>query len=168
MSAAWIALGSNLGDRSQYLELALRRLDDHPAIQVAACSHIYETEPVGYLEQPRFLNMAAELQTSLKPLELLQFMLEVERALGRERTIPNGPRTVDLDLLMYENETLSTDELVLPHPRMVERAFVLIPFADVRPEFEFIRTSLDKLHGKEDVTLWKKTSWRRGSGLFGS
>ena len=135
-SEAYIALGANLGDRQDTLLEALNRLDAHDQIVVQRCSHMYETEPVGYVDQPLFLNMAAAVRTTLSPQELLQQMLRIEQELGRVRDIRWGPRTVDLDLIWMEGQVLDTPELVLPHPRMQERAFVLVPLKDIVPPNE--------------------------------
>ena len=115
---------------------ALERLDEVPGIEVERVSNLYETEPVGYVDQPMFLNMAAAVSTSLSPHELLAVMQQIEKQLGRVRHIHWGPRTVDLDLLWMEGRRLDTPDLVLPHPRMQERAFVLRPLADIVPELE--------------------------------
>jgi 2-amino-4-hydroxy-6-hydroxymethyldihydropteridine diphosphokinase len=131
---AYIAVGSNLGDRALRLYDGLRRLlDDVPAR--ARLSPLYETDPVGYLDQPRFLNGVVELAGELPaPLELLDVCLAVEARLGRERSIANGPRTIDLDLLLYDDARTDGPRLTLPHPRMHERAFVLVPLADLAPD----------------------------------
>lgn len=130
---AAIALGSNLvsefGDREANLREAVRRLEELG--EVKAVSSFHDTEPVGYLDQPRFLNGAAVLETSLGPLELMRALLEIESAMGRERVITNGPRVIDLDLLLYGNRVMSTAELTLPHPEMQERRFVLEPLNEV-------------------------------------
>lgn len=131
MWEAYAALGANLGDREASLREAIKRLDDTQGVQVRRLSRIYETDPVGYTNQPAFLNMAACLQTSLEPLQLLRAMLDIEREMGRVRDIRWGPRVIDLDLLLYENAQMETEELELPHPRMGERAFVLVPLRDV-------------------------------------
>jgi 2-amino-4-hydroxy-6-hydroxymethyldihydropteridine diphosphokinase len=133
---AHIGLGSNLGDREATLREALRRLDAVDGIAVVAVSSFRETDPVGVLDQPRFVNAAAELETSLRPHDLLDRLLEVERALGRDRTQEArwGPRTVDLDLLLYGNETVDEPWLEVPHPRLAERAFVLEPLLELDPD----------------------------------
>lgn len=131
MKLAYVALGANLGDRERSLAEALRRLNEMPGIRVERVSGVYETDPVGYTDQPIFLNMAAALFTSLPPLELLRALLALELEMGRVREFRWGPRVIDLDLLSYEGETFETDELTLPHPRMGERAFVLAPLRDV-------------------------------------
>src|SRR5689334_24340244 len=125
---AYIALGSNLGDRRDYLDRALQALKQRPGIIVRQVSSYYETAPVGGPPgQGDFLNAAAELHTDLKPKELLQTLLEIERQLGRVREVPMGPRTVDLDLLLYGDLIRDEIELTIPHPRMHERLFVLQP-----------------------------------------
>jgi 2-amino-4-hydroxy-6-hydroxymethyldihydropteridine diphosphokinase len=133
---AFIGLGSNLGQREGTLREALRMLDEPEGIEVAAVSSFRETDPVGVVDQPRFVNAAAALETSLSPRELLARLLEVERALGRDRSAeePWGPRTVDLDLLLYGDETIAEPGLEVPHPRLAERAFVMEPLLELDPE----------------------------------
>lgn len=170
-SEAYIALGANLGNREDTLMEALMRLNAHPGIQVQRCSNLYETDPVGYLDQPCFVNMAAALVTTLEPKALLEVMLETEQALGRERIVRWGPRTVDLDLLWMDGVEMDTPVLTLPHPRMMERAFVLVPLADIVPEGESselhhqIQQSLNNLNGKEGVRFWKTCTWLSASAL---
>ena len=128
MTLAYVGLGSNLGDR----EAAIRAAAE--AIGAQRLSPIVETEPWGYADQPRFLNAVAELETGLSARQLLDLLLEVERRLGRERTGPRwGPRTIDLDLLLYGDETVDEPGLVVPHPRLVEREFALRPLAELVP-----------------------------------
>lgn len=129
---AIIALGANLGNREATLRLALGKLES-AGIRVLAVSDFIETEPVGYTDQPDFLNgtAALEIPEALSPEALLELLLSTEIALGRERPFPNAPRTCDLDLLFFEDETRATPQLILPHPRWQERAFVLIPLADL-------------------------------------
>jgi 2-amino-4-hydroxy-6-hydroxymethyldihydropteridine diphosphokinase len=137
MARAFVGLGANLGDREATIEQALELLRGTPGIIVVAVSTFRETEPVGYLDQPRFLNGAAELETTLSPRELLDRMLAVEHALGRERTGPRfGPRTIDLDLLLYRDETIDAPGLRVPHPRLHERRFALEPLAELDPGLE--------------------------------
>ena len=132
---AYVGLGGNLGDRRSYLEGALELLRADTGIRVAAVSSFRETDPVGYVDQPRFLNAVAAVETELPPRELLERLLAVERALGRERTGPRyGPRAIDLDLLLYGDEVIDEPGLVVPHPRLAERAFVLEPLAELAPE----------------------------------
>jgi 2-amino-4-hydroxy-6-hydroxymethyldihydropteridine diphosphokinase len=134
---AYVGLGSNLGDREATLLQAVAALGDVPGIEVVAVSSLRETDPVGYLDQPRFLNGAAAIETELAPRELLAALLEVERGLGRTRDGERyGPRTIDLDLLLYGDLTLAEAGLELPHPRAHERRFVLEPLAEVAPGLE--------------------------------
>jgi len=136
---AAIALGSNLnsefGDREANLEEAVQRIGGLG--EVRAVSSFFDTEPVGFLEQPRFLNGALVLETELEPVELMRELLGVERAMGRERegAIAKGPRVIDLDLLLYGDVVMSTEELTLPHPEMQARRFVLEPLAEIAPEW---------------------------------
>ncbi|MFD0698938.1 2-amino-4-hydroxy-6-hydroxymethyldihydropteridine diphosphokinase [Paenibacillus sp. GCM10027628] len=158
---AYVALGSNIDDRELYLQQAIVALNEHAGIKVTAQSSIFETDPVGYVDQSAFLNMVIEISTTLPADELLTTMLAIEQRLGRTRDLRWGPRTIDLDMLLYGEERLSTPDLIIPHPRMHERAFVLVPLAEVLynrqdAAFEFITAQLEKLEGKEGVVLWKK------------
>ncbi len=131
----YIGVGANLGDREATIRTALDRLDAEEEIEVVRVSSLRETDAVGYLDQPRFLNGAAALETDLPPRELLERMLAVERELGRVRDGPRfGPRTIDLDLLLYGDAVVDEPGLLIPHPRMAERAFVLEPLAELDPE----------------------------------
>lgn len=134
MRRAVVALGTNLGQREENLRRALEALEALPDTQIAAVSSLYETDPVGYADQPCFLNMAAVVETSLSARALLGACLGIEAALGRVRTFPNAPRTIDLDLLVVQGEDSSDPELTLPHPRMGQRGFVLAPLRDLFPD----------------------------------
>ena len=131
-----IALGSNLGDREGNLHEAVRRMG--ALGRVVAISIFHDTEPVGYLDQPRFLNGAALLETELSPHDLLHGLLSVEQDMGRDRaSVPaKGPRVIDLDLLLYGGTVLQSDELTVPHPAMHERGFVLAPLAEIASEMQ--------------------------------
>jgi 2-amino-4-hydroxy-6-hydroxymethyldihydropteridine diphosphokinase len=132
MPLVYVGLGSNLGDREQTIHAALELLESDPEIVVAAVSSLRETDPVGYTDQPKFLNGAAALRTELSPRALLERLLEIERELGRERSGPRyGPRTIDLDLLLYGDEEINETGLRIPHPRLAEREFVLEPLAEL-------------------------------------
>jgi 2-amino-4-hydroxy-6-hydroxymethyldihydropteridine diphosphokinase len=134
MPRAYVGLGANLGDREGALRAALAALDATEGIEVVAVSTLRETDPVDYLDQPRFLNGAAALDTTLAPRELLDALLEVERSLGRTREGPRfGPRTIDLDLLLYGDEQVAEPGLQVPHPRLHERMFVLEPLFELAP-----------------------------------
>lgn len=137
MPLVYIGLGANLGDRERTIRTALDRLDANPAVEILRVSSLRETEPVGYADQPRFLNGVAALETTLGPRELLDLMLAVERDLGRTREGPRfGPRTIDLDLLLHGQEVVDEPGLRVPHPRMAERAFVLEPLAELDPALQ--------------------------------
>jgi 2-amino-4-hydroxy-6-hydroxymethyldihydropteridine diphosphokinase len=134
MPLAYIALGSNLGDRAQALYLAIAHLGSLG--RVIARSSLYETEPVGYHEQPAFLNAVVALETDLEPLPLLRVLLSIEAEMGRDRSrgTPKGPRTLDLDLLLVADRIVADEELTLPHPALTNRRFVLAPLAEIAPE----------------------------------
>ena len=135
MARTHVGLGANLGEREETLRRALELLAETAGIEVVAVSSLRETDPVGYLDQPRFLNGAAALETSLSPRELLDALLSVERELGRTREGARfGPRAVDLDLLLYADAQLDEPGLTLPHPRLHERRFALEPLAELDPE----------------------------------
>lgn len=134
VARVYVGLGANLGDRETTLREALALLDAEPGVRVVAVSTFRETDPVGYLDQPRFLNGAAAIETQLAPRALLDLLLDVERRLGRTREGPRlGPRTVDLDLLLYADETVDEPGLAVPHPRLAGRRFALEPLADLDP-----------------------------------
>ena len=132
---AYVGLGANLGDREGTIRRALERIAADPAIRVAAVSSLRETAPVGYVDQPPFLNGACALETDLPPRDLLERLLGVERELGRVRDGPRfGPRTIDLALLLYGGESVDEPGLCVPHPRLAERAFALEPLHELDPD----------------------------------
>jgi 2-amino-4-hydroxy-6-hydroxymethyldihydropteridine diphosphokinase len=132
MSTAYIALGSNVGDRLDFLRKAKEALSRR--VNILATSPVYETEPIGTVEKYKFLNAVLGVRTELSPQALLSLCLAVERENGRLRERKNAPRTLDLDLLLYDDLCIDMPDLTLPHPRMHERAFVLAPLADIAPE----------------------------------
>jgi len=135
MKQAWVGLGSNLGDSRQILQTALQALAEIPDTRLESVSSLYRTRPWGVTDQPDFLNAVAALQTDLSPIQLLRQLLTIERHQGRQRTGNRwGPRSLDLDLLLYDQLIQTGDELTLPHPRLHERAFVLVPLAELAPE----------------------------------
>lgn len=136
MNRAYLALGSNLGDRFTLLVQAVRELESE-SVRVTQLSSIYETEPQGKVDQPHFLNAVAEIQTALEPAALLAYTQSVEAHLGRVRIERWGPRTVDIDLILFEGVTSSDPVLTLPHPRAAERAFVLIPLLEINPTLPY-------------------------------
>jgi 2-amino-4-hydroxy-6-hydroxymethyldihydropteridine diphosphokinase len=131
----FIALGSNLGERADLLRKARAKLSESTAIKMVHASAIYETDPVGKTDQPAFLNQVVEIKTARSPEDLLTQLLRIEHELGRERKERWGPRTIDLDLLAYGRRQLQTPQLVLPHPELPRRRFVLEPWAEIAPEF---------------------------------
>jgi len=133
LSHIFIALGSNLGDRLSNLQSAVELLQ--PAVKLLVQSPIYETEPWGLTAQPCFLNQVIEADTSLLPRDLLKFLKKIEVDLGRETSVRYGPRKIDLDILFYNHAIFFSPELTIPHPKLHERAFVLVPLADIAPDF---------------------------------
>ncbi len=134
MARAYLGLGSNLGDKRAMLREALRRLDETDGVRVAARSGFYRTPPWGKTDQDWFLNAAAAVETDLPPHELLAVCLDVERAIGRVRDEKWGPRLIDIDLLTYDGRELADETLILPHPHLTQRAFVLVPLAEIAPD----------------------------------
>ena len=132
---AFIGLGSNMGDRAAYLEAARRALAGSEGIVLAGVSSLYETEPVGYTEQGWFLNQVVEISTGLDSWSLLRVLQGIEQSLGRQRLIRWGPRVIDLDILLYGDDVLSSQELTVPHPRLYERSFVLAPLNEIAPDY---------------------------------
>ena len=128
---AFISLGSNMGDKEEALRQAVALLDAHEAINVTAVSSIYDTDPVGYEEQDVFLNIVVKIDTTLQPQPLLDVCQQIEQELKRVRIVRWGPRTIDLDILLYSHDNIETETLIVPHPRMHERAFVLVPLAEI-------------------------------------
>lgn len=163
---AYIALGSNIEDRFQHLEGAISHLNKHRYIKLVNISSIYETDPVGYTDQSPFLNMVISVMTDLSPEELLTECLKIEAELGRKREIRWGPRTIDLDILLYNQENIETERLIVPHPRMQERAFVLIPLLEIASDLSapwLGDINIVELQEKEGVRLWKR---RNGEDAF--
>lgn len=141
--SAYIALGSNLGRRERNISAALNALETTKEIEVARVSSLYETEPVGGPDdQPRFINAAAHLRTTLSPERLLAVCQQIESSLGRKREVPWGPRSIDLDILIFADEIRSDPELMIPHPLLHERRFVLEPLAEIAPDL--VHPTLDQ------------------------
>lgn len=169
---AYLSLGSNIGDREQSLMAAIEKLGQQDLVNVVAISSIYETDPVGYTEQDHFLNIVIKIATSLSAIELLELCLNIEDELGRIRGFKWGPRKIDLDILLYNNKNIELEALQIPHPRMTERAFVLIPLLEIDgdvtlppldiPLIEF----LNEIPDQGGVRLWKQISGEGGSALF--
>lgn len=142
MRKALIGIGSNIGDRKAHIETAVEALNHIPSVKVLRMSSLYETSPWGYVNQGNFYNGVIEVETSLSPNGLLGVCLGIEAGVGRIREIKNGPRILDLDLLLYEGTESTTAELTLPHPRMFERDFVLIPLKELYPEMKVYKYNL--------------------------
>jgi 2-amino-4-hydroxy-6-hydroxymethyldihydropteridine pyrophosphokinase len=134
VATAYLSMGSNLGDRLAFLRSGVKGLVAAPGVRVVKLSSIYETTPVGVTGQPDYLNLVAAIETGLTPHELLSTCLAIEKENGRERSVRWGARTLDLDILLYDDVQMETDDLVIPHPRMKERAFVLVPLLEIEPE----------------------------------
>lgn len=160
---AYLSVGSNMGDREQLLLKAIALLEENTEILIDHLSSIYETDPVGVTDQPLFLNLALKLKTGLSPQELLSKLQEVEMKLDRKRVQKWGPRTIDLDILLYNSVSIQTEVLTIPHPRMLERAFVLVPLSEIAPDDVYpdktisLHQVLCEQRDKEGVRIWKKT-----------
>lgn len=161
-SKVYLGLGSNMGNRYENLMRAIKAISTLNDTKLIKSSAIYETEPVGYLLQDKFLNMAVLIETGLNPLALLGKLQEIEAMLKRERTIHWGPRTMDIDILLYGRETLNLPELKIPHPEMLKRAFVLIPLRDIEPDMEIYGISIDRYinacNDKDGVKLYQSVT----------
>jgi 2-amino-4-hydroxy-6-hydroxymethyldihydropteridine diphosphokinase len=149
LKIAYLSLGSNLGDRDALLAAAMQRLEA-AGIRILRRSSVYETEPQDRRDQPWFLNMVLEVETELAPLELLAQIQEIEKAMGRLRGVPKGPRTIDIDILFYGSSVIATAELEIPHPRLAQRRFVLEPLAELAPD---LRHPADNISIRELLAL---------------
>jgi len=133
MPSVYLSLGSNIGDRAWHVARALELLATR-GVRVVKLSALYETEPVEMRAQDWFLNGVVEVETDFSPQQLMQILLEIERTMGRERVTPKGPRIIDMDILLYGSAVVREAQLGIPHPRMAERRFVLVPFAEIAPD----------------------------------
>ncbi|WP_280772170.1 2-amino-4-hydroxy-6-hydroxymethyldihydropteridine diphosphokinase [Salipaludibacillus daqingensis] len=159
---SYIALGSNQGARLDHLENAVEKLEGEPRITILASSSIYETKPVGVTDQPAFLNMVVKIATNYTPLDLLKVTQKIEESGGRQQKGTWGPRTIDLDILLFNNENIQLNLLQIPHPRMFERGFVLIPLQELEPNLRLndgrgIDTYVNQLTDKEGVRKWRSS-----------
>ncbi|MBI4180977.1 MAG: 2-amino-4-hydroxy-6-hydroxymethyldihydropteridine diphosphokinase, partial [Chloroflexi bacterium] len=162
---AYLSLGSNLGNRQDNLDKALDLLSQR--LRVGMISSLYDTEPVGNINQPRFLNLVCQVHTSLGPEKLLALAKEIELKLGRASGKSGAPRPIDIDILFYGSRVIETPELVIPHPRLTERAFVLIPLAEIAPDLvhpisgKTIRELLQRVAGTSGVLKQGTPGWKR-------
>ena len=155
--AAYLSLGANLGDREETLRESVRRIGAAESVELTAVSSVYETEPWGKLDQPRFLNLAVAVETTLSPEALLALAQKIEKELGRVRHERWGARTIDIDILCFEGVERNTPDLTLPHPYMTERAFVLVPLAEIAPALT--------VKGKT-VEAWRQATEDQGIVLY--
>ena len=164
----YLSLGSNLGDRAANLERAIEALSEI-GVQVLRRSSIHETEPVDFLAQPWFLNCVVEGETSLAPRQLLEELQAIERKLGSQKLVPRGPRIIDLDVLFYETAVIHAAGMEIPHPRLAERRFVLVPLAELAPELPHpvLRKTVAELlaatQDRSEVRIWQPLQGATGS-----
>lgn len=155
----FLSLGSNMGTRQANLDKTIELLSQR--LKVELVSSIYDTEPIGNIDQPRFLNLVCQVNTRLAPEELLTLAKSIELKLGREPGTPNAPRPIDIDILFYGNQVIKTRELVIPHPRLTERAFVLVPLAEIAPDLvhpvngKTVRELLKDITERQGVLKWE-------------
>ena len=161
MNKVYLSLGTNIGDREHNLKLAVQLLQQKPNLRVVSVSSIYETAPVGYVDQPSFLNIALAIETSHSAIDTLKICQSVENELGRVREIRWGPRIIDLDILLFNHDNIEVEHLTVPHPRMFERAFVLVPLLEIAassetPQLQKAKSSLESMDlVAEGITKWK-------------
>jgi 2-amino-4-hydroxy-6-hydroxymethyldihydropteridine diphosphokinase len=164
----YLSLGSNLGDRAANLRQALKALPES-GVRVLRCSSFYETEPVDFLEQPWFLNCVVEAETSLDPSRLLEELQGIERNMGSRKPVPRGPRILDLDVLFYGADVIRSAGMEIPHPRLAQRRFVLVPLAELAPELPhpvLRKTAAELLAESDDrsaVRIWQPPEGPAGS-----
>jgi len=156
MHRVFLSLGSNMGQKVDYLDNAVDIIKKNEFIHNVKVSSVYQTDPVGYLDQDVFVNIAVLLETTLEPYDLLRVCQDVEQALNRERLIRWGPRTIDVDIILYDDLTLDDEELTIPHPRMHERAFVLVPICELDSELVIQSQKIQTLIETVDVSGVRK------------
>lgn len=160
MVEAYISFGTNLGDRKKNIEEALSLLQKNPGVKIEKTSSLYLTEPIGYVGQDYFLNGVIMIKTNLSPRELLSLCQQIENHMGRKRTIPWGPRIIDLDILLYNNKIIEEDDLIIPHPYMHKRRFILTPLSEIAPQLihpvlgKSIYTMLKELKDSKKVEIY--------------
>ncbi len=156
MHRVFLSLGSNMGQKVDYLDNAVDIIKKNEFIHNVKVSSVYQTDPVGYLDQDVFVNIAVVLETTLEPFELLKVCQEIEEALNRERLIRWGPRTIDVDIILYDDLKLDDETLTIPHPRMHERAFVLVPICELDSELVIQSQKIQTLIETVDVSGVRK------------
>ncbi|MFR6470799.1 MAG: 2-amino-4-hydroxy-6-hydroxymethyldihydropteridine diphosphokinase [Turicibacter sanguinis] len=156
MKLAYLSLGSNIGDKKKYLYDAIKLLDGDKGIRIVKLSSLYETSPWGYTEQDLFMNLVVLIETSLSPVELLDCCQFIEQELGRVRLIKWGPRVIDVDILLFEDETINTERLTIPHPFMTERDFVMIPLCEIAKDLKIDGITVETIIQKFDQKALKK------------
>ena len=161
MSVVYLSLGSNMGDKEDNMRNALKLIKDMDEIRKV--SPLYQTEPMGFKDQSFFLNCVIEVQTNSNPEQMLLFLKSIEQKLGRTASVKNGPRIIDIDILFFDDFCIENDDVIIPHPRLHERLFVLIPLMDVNPDVihpllkKTVRELYDAVQHEEMVTLYKNT-----------
>lgn len=174
MNTAVLSLGTNMGKREGNLKLAIQRLAEKKEIEVVNYSSIYETDPVGFEDQDLFLNMVIQVETALTAFKLLELCMDIEQELGRKRMIKWGPRTIDLDILLYNQDNIVSEKLIVPHPRMHERAFVLVPLLEIQESIKLpamdkpIQIVLEEIPDRKGVRVWKRKNGEDVFALFES
>ena len=163
IKTAYLALGSNIGDRRENMRNAIKIIAEHESNRIIRVSSLYLTKPVGIEDQPDFLNAVIQIETALAPTELLGFCRNIEKRLGRKRTIKWGPRVLDIDILLYGDISLQAEDLIIPHPYMMERAFVLIPLAEIAPDLD-LSGNLKASDAAEEIScegieVFKQGNW---------
>lgn len=156
MKLAYLSLGSNIGDKKKYLYDAIKLLDGYKGIRIVKLSSLYETSPWGYTEQDLFMNLVVLIETSLSPVELLDCCQFIEQELGRVRLIKWGPRVIDVDILLFEDQTINTERLTIPHPFMTERDFVMIPLCEIAKDLKIDGITVETIIQKFDQKALKK------------
>ena len=156
MKLAYLSLGSNIGDKKKYLYDVIKLLDGYKGIHIVKLSSLYETSPWGYTEQDLFMNLVVLIETSLSPVELLDCCQFIEQELGRVRLIKWGPRVIDVDILLFEDETINTERLTIPHPFMTERDFVMIPLCEIAKDLKIDGITVETIIQKFDQKALKK------------
>ncbi|MFJ7922465.1 2-amino-4-hydroxy-6-hydroxymethyldihydropteridine diphosphokinase [Lysinibacillus fusiformis] len=164
MKDVYLSIGTNIGERYENLQQAVALLRERESIEVVRVSSVYETAAVGYTEQADFLNIAVHLKTDVSSTEMLKICQSIEQELGRVREFRWGPRIIDLDILLYNQENIETENLLVPHPRMYERAFVLVPLVEITPapfgnQLQQAHRSLQQMDcEREGISLWQPTN----------